>query len=316
MNKFFKLALSALTLSVIISTPMYANENCTLDEDTLDKISKIGFNKIFSQDPKLEIAEFFNKHTKYSTEHKLEKLDGLYSEGYINSDGFDKQTYLGMIKKTWDLYPVINYATTIKDITIDGSYAVVQVKETAIGETKDEFENIKEKGLIESNSYVFYFLQKQSKDWQITSSMVVSETTALKYGDAKNLNLSISSPSQVKEGEEYTALVSLDMPKQAFILASISNEPIVYPQKQPQEVFRNIKRDGVLERVFKANKKGYNEYAIASVGITKASVNDTKNININITGMAFLMSRVNVLKVKDSVSPDTKEATNTLNGKG
>lgn len=266
-----------------------------------EKISRIGFNKIFSQDPQKEIQDIFSKYAKYSTKQDFEKLENLFADNYINADGFNKKTYFDMIKKTWDLYPEVVYTASIKDIKINNEYAIVQLNEKAYGETKEAYEGINDKGLIQSDSLSFYYLQKFGNAWKITSSSVISETTSLRYGETKNLNLSITAPSQVKAGEEYTASLNLDVPQHSFILASISNEPIIYPQKTPEDVFRNIKRDGILERVLTANKDNYNELAVASVGITKAAILDTQNINIKVTGMAFLMTRVNVINIKNVV---------------
>lgn len=296
MNKYLKLNLTLLLLMYLSITPAYSQ--ATDDAEIIDKISKIGFTKICNQTPKEEIATFFANHTTYSTRHELEKLKTLYSDTYLNSDGFDKQVYFDMIAKTWSQYPDVAYSTIIKDIYIDGDYAIVQTKELAYGNAQESFENIKGPGLIQSDSYTFYYLQKIGNYWKVTSNDVLYENTSLRYGDAKNINFSLNAPSQVKSGEDYTAKLNISVPNNAFILASISNEPITYPQKQPNDVFRNIKKDGILERVFISNNNHFNEYAIASVGITRASIVDKKSIDVRVTGMAFIMKRVNVIEEK------------------
>ncbi|MDD3237740.1 MAG: hypothetical protein PHV37_06540 [Candidatus Gastranaerophilales bacterium] len=309
-NLLFIIAMAGLSL------PVNAEETSTLapiDDVTMERISRIGFVKMFNQDPKAEIDDFFQKHTKYSTNKKLQRLQEMYADSFVNADGFDKKTYFDMVEKTWELYPVMNYSYSIKDIILDGDYAIVQLKENAQGEAKDSFENINEKGIVESESYTFYYLQKISKDWKILSSTIISETTALKYGDAKNANVTISAPPQVKAGECYTASLNLVAPKDTMVLASISTEPIVFPQKQPQDVFRNVKKDGILERVFNANTDGYNEYAIASVGITKPTIKPGKDIKIDISGMAFVMSRINVLNVKAPIRKAKNETHFAIN---
>lgn len=293
MNKYLRLNLIFFLLMTLSIIPAYSqtNDDIAINE----KINKIGFNKIYTQTSKEEIANFFKNHTDYSNSHDFEKLKNLYSDNYLNSDGFDKQIYFEMILKTWKQYPAVCYSTVIKDIDIDGDYAVVQTKEYAYGNTQESFENIQGPGLIQSDSYIFYYLQKFGKTWKITSNTVIYENTSLRYGDAKNMNFSLNVPTQIRAGEDYTSTLELDVPAKSFILASITNEPITYPQKQPKEVFRTIKKDGILERVFTANTDHYNEYSIASIGITKAAIVDKKSINIKVTGMAFVMKRINVL---------------------
>lgn len=312
MNKtFVKFNIVLLLLSLLV-LPAFSFDNENENDLLSEKLNSIGFNKIFSVDPQQEIKSFFDKNTKYSNNHNVEKLKGLYAESYMSSDGFDKETYFNMIQKTWDTYPSVVYSSEIKDVCINGDYATVYVNESASGETKEAYENIQEKGKIDSKSYTIYYLQKFGKIWKVTSTDILQETTSLCYGDAKNLNINLSAPTQVKAGESYTATMNIDVPLGTFIIASLSNEPIIYPQGQPKDVFRNVKRGGVLERVFTANKDGNNEFSVASVGVTKAAIVDSQSISINITGMAFIMTRVNVLNVKNH---NTSGASNLANAK-
>lgn len=57
-----------------------------------------------------------------------------------------------------------------------------------------------------------------------------------------------------------------------------------------------------MERVVKANNNGINEYSLASVGITEISLNEEKTaINYQMSGIAFLMKRVNIYTNKNTV---------------
>lgn len=304
MKKLLLTSLLLLTVAATNIAPAIADE--TEDAIIQEKICNIGFNKIFTQDPKKDISNLFDKHTKYANKHDYEKMEDFYDNSYINSDGFDKDTYFNMIKRTWEIYPKICYNIEIKDITINGNYAVAKISEKAQGEAKDAITNIKETGLLTSDSFSYYYLQRFGNDWKITSQNTLEEVTSLKYGESKNANIILTAPNQVPAGEDYTVSLSTDVPERSFILASITNEPIVYPQKTPQDIFRNIKRDGVLERVFKANTNNHNEFATASIGITKAAILDPKNINIQITGMAFIMARVNVVDKKNVIVAESK----------
>ena len=179
----------------------------------------------------------------------------------------------------------------------NGIYADVEVIETAKGMTKEVGETTKKNGNISSESKVIYNLQKFGKTWKITSDNILSEQTFLLYGEANNIAMDLSTPSQVSQGEQYSVIFDVKIPNGCFALGSITSEDIIYPQKPPKEVFRNVKQDIALERVLTSNKNNHNEYAIASVGLTKPSITKDNEIHIDIVGMGFLMNRVNVLPV-------------------
>lgn len=291
MKQFLKISLVCTFMASASYLPAFCNQNENPDINT--KIQSIGYKKVCKKSPKSEIYHLLSNHTKYTNAHNLDKLQDLYSDNYLNSDNFDKPTYFEMIKKTWNLYPEVKYLTFINDYNINDEYAVVQVKEYAIGKTQGIFENMKGPGLVQSESSSLYYLQKIGNDWKITSNSIIYEKTTLKYGDARWLNMTLDAPTLIKAGQTYTSTLKIDTPSNVFVLASITNEPIIYPQAQAKEVFRTVKKDGVLERIFTANKDNFNEYSVASIGITKASISNPASININITGMAFIMTRVN-----------------------
>lgn len=295
MKKISTRALLALILfeCLVSSGSAYATD--AQDLSIVAKINDIKYSNTATLDPKKEIAKLFADQTCYSTKHNLDKLKTIYADSYTNSDGFDKNTYLEMVQKTWDQYPSTTYSTLVKGSYIDGDYAIVQAQETAYGLTQDFVDNVKGHGVIESDSCTLYYLQKIGPNWKITSSSPIYENTSLKYGSAKTMNISLSAPSQVKSGDNYTATLYTAIPPHSVILGSITNESISYPQKTPKDVFRAVKRDGSLERVLKANSENHNEYAVASLGITKASVEENNKVNIGISGMAFILTRVNVV---------------------
>lgn len=74
---------------------------------------------------------------------------------------------------------------------------------------------------------------------------------------------------------------------------SINNEEITFPAQKAEEVFRTVKSDGIQERILKANSNKNNENAVASIGIAKTNITN-KNVEVNIVGIAFLTSRVNL----------------------
>lgn len=254
--------------------------------------------KTTSQNPYDEIKNTFYLHAKFSNEYKFSRLKDLYASNYYNADGFNKESYFDLIKKTWDNYPGIKYKMEIADINIDGNYAAVYLKESACAQTTSTGGPIKDKGYLQSNSNTFYFLEKIANQWKITSDNIVSEKTYLTYGSARYSLFNLNAPSEVPTNTEYTATLSIKPPSDTIVLASIGREKITYPQVQAEEIFRRLPECGILERMFVSNDENLNEFAVASFGIAKLDFDKGSNIKINITGMGFAMSRVNVVSAK------------------
>ena len=65
----------------------------------------------------------------------------------------------------------------------------------------------------------------------------------------------------------------------------------------------------ILERVFKSNGQNINEYAVASFGITKAEIKNGTELKIYVTGLGFVMSRVNVIPKNEFIKVAENEKT-------
>ena len=187
--------------------------------------------------------------------------------------------------------------------------------ETATGETKRSIDKFEGTGTIESEMYYINYLRKENGEWKLLATDVRSENVSIKYGEAKNMEAEVSSPECVSAGSEYevsvktkTGLAKIPVeeedgielesvsPDGLFIVGSITNEQIKYPQEQNNDVLRALKSEE-LSRILKANKNGYNEYATISLGITRAHL-DPPSVVIKMTGMAVIMSRVNIMPIK------------------
>lgn len=257
--------------------------------------------------PYEEVRRTLYTHLRYSNNYDIEGLKTLYAPNYINADGLDKSVFFDLVKKTWESYPDIRYKIDIKDIQVNGTSAVVRVDEYALATTNSKSGIISEKGILESNSGSIYYLENLNGFWKITSDYIIFEKTYLRYGAAKNVAIELNSPSQVAADTEYTASLAIDAPKDTLIIASIGKENITYPQIAAEEIFRKLPNDGVLERIFRSNKQNINEYTVASFGMTKAEIKDSSEIKIYITGLGFVMSRVNVIPVNSFVKVGENE---------
>lgn len=260
----------------------------------------------------LEIRTFLHNLNKYSNEHNIEAIKEFYSKDYVSYDGFNYDGFFASVNETFKTYPDISYKSKIKSIKITGNFATAEVIDTSYSKRQTPTQSIinnkpvldqKLDGIMESKCHYVMYLKKNKGKWSVYSDNIISEETAIKYGKAKDINIDILSPHVVNEGDEYCITLNVEKkPKNAILLASLSREEIKYPPTIPQDIFKKVPKDGTLERMVKANKKGINEYSLASIGMTEISLNDTKTaINYEMSGIAFLMKRVNVYPLKNAV---------------
>ena len=243
----------------------------------------------------------------YNNKYDLDGLSSLYSKEFVNSDGFNKEVYFKLIKETWETYPDISYKTQINKIEVGENYATVYVNEFAVATSKETVEDLTVIGELYSTSKCVYYLEKQGSKWLISSEKVLDETSTLKYGDARYADIDLNVPKQIGAGTEYTASLNVVTPIDSVIIASISKENIVYPQTKSEDAFRKLTDNSVLERVFTSNKNNVNEYAVASVGITRAeSVSDTQ-ARIYMGGLAFIMTRINVIPENKFIQTESEK---------
>lgn len=297
--KKFLLVLSAC---LMICPPVFATPT-----DNIALLAKKGFfdkpqESCFSN-PFEDVKKVVELQFKYSNLNDFEKLKSLYSDKYISADGFSRDIYFDLVKKTWEAYPGIKYKANINNIQINDSTAVVDVTEAAYANTKSESGIVNQKGTLESLSDSVYYLEKINNEWLVTSDHIVYEKTLLRYGSAKDINVNLVAPNQVPAETPYTASLKIDTPKDSIIIASVGQEYITYPQATAEEVFRKMPMDGVLERVLKSNNKNISEYAVASYGITKAELKNGTDLRIHISGLGFAMTRVNVIPKNNYIKP-------------
>lgn len=296
-----KILLIFLTL-MITGLQSYATETQT---DTITLLTQKGFfnttKPICSSNPYDEIRKTFLTHIKYSNNYEFENLKNLYASTYINADGLNRDIYFDLVKKTWESYPDIKYRMEIKNIEINDNMAVVQIHEIANATTGTMSGTVNQKGCLESISDSVYYLERINNQWLVTSDYILFEKTSLKYGEANTLEINLSSPIQIPANTPYTTTLKIKTPKDSFVIASIGHENITYPQSIAEEVFRKLPEDGILERMTTSNNKNLNEYAVASFGITKAEIKNGREIKIYVTGLGFLMNRVNVIPKKEDV---------------
>lgn len=267
--------------------------------------AKIEQKKLYKSTIK-DILSVIEKQDSLANKHDLKGITELYSEDFLNSDGFNKNAYLKLIEETWKTYPDISYITEIRNIEFTDNYATVFVNETAIATSVEQIGEFETTGELYSTAKSVYHLEKCGNDWLINAERIIEETTTLKYGDARYINIELSAPKQTGTNRYYTATLKVDAPKNSTVVGSISRDKIIYPQTKSEDSFRRI-YDNVLERVFLANSDNVNEYAVGSVGITHAEGYDESRIRVYLSGMAFIMTRVNVIPENKFINIEDEE---------
>lgn len=267
------------------------------EDATKTDFSHIGFHKNLEIPTETQIKQVFEQYQKYSNDKALEKLLNLHDDSYISSDGYTKNNLKDIAVESWKEYPDIKYSIKVLNVNVDIDNATVITQEKLSGTTNIPVEFVKGNGYILSEATAVYYLKRYSNEWKITSDFILNEKTSMRYGLAKYIPMSIDAPSIVGANEDYTAILKASLPDKYLALVSITNEPITFPGKKAQEVFRALKDKGIQERILHSGNGDKNENAVASVGIARPTIKND-NISVNLLGIAFLTSRVNVVKHK------------------
>lgn len=242
-----------------------------------------------------EIKNSFELQNKYSNAHDYEKLKDFYAESYRNSDAFDRETTFKIIKENYELYPDLKMTSTMNRLDVNGDYATVDIYEYAQAKNLKR-EDVELTGTLEAFAHTIYYLEKINGKWLITAEQAIEENNSIIFGEAQYLDLKLSAPMIVGAGESYTSTLEVNnLPRKALLMGSIMQSPAVFPLKEDEEDSFRVMEDLALERIFISNKKNINEYNIASIGITRGQPIPNGGVKLYLSGLAFLMTRVNVI---------------------
>lgn len=236
-----------------------------------------------------EVKSLLNAQVRYANRNNFDKFINTYDKNYVNSDGFNLETYSNIVKDVWQSYDKIKYGIKIKNIAIKDDSAIVQIEETSNAIIPDKTMS----GVLKSEADSVYHLKKVDGKWKVVYDAVNSENTSMLYGEAKDLDIKLTAPKEIEAGVEYTASLEFTPPENSIAIASIASDKVEYPQKQAKEVFRKLPDDNILERLFISNTDNVNEYIVASIGITKADITDL-SVKFSLTGFGYQITRVNV----------------------
>lgn len=280
---FFVLVLCALPVSANDSSENYQDFHytCFVKKHLSEEASQLN----------LFLAKYFNAHQNKDTK----ALSELYADKYVSGDRLGKDEVMNLVEESWNLINDLQYSNEIQNIRFDSNFAAVEINENLIGETKTKSEITNDTGLVESSTRTVFYLQKFGKGWKIISDRTLYEETSIKHGNAKDLNIDITAPEQVFSSNDYGIALETEIPPDTFALGSITNEPLIFPRKKNEEVFRQVPSDlKLLERVVKANNESLNELAVASVSFCTVKKGSFTLPEIDVSGTAVLLKRVNV----------------------
>ncbi len=242
------------------------------------------------------IKKLFKEHNYYANKHDLKNLEPLYADNYINNDGFDKKAYFKSVESTWESCSDLTYTTKILSIDINGDNANVDVLETASGTVTERIADVPLAGEIHSTAKGIYHMSKINDNWYISGETGQDEESSLLYGDARFMNIELQAPNIVAAGENYTVSLKVDADKETFIIGSIDQDPVTYPTTTPENKMRALNsQNQTLERIISANTDNINEYAVASIAISKVQNLSDENFRIYMAGLACIMKRINVI---------------------
>lgn len=254
---------------------------------------------------KYSIVRFFQDHVYYANENDLNNFLKLYAPVYVSNDGFNMDSTRALFTELWKQYSGIHYKNKVNSVAFCGDTALVNVSEVATAAIASD----SKKGELKSCVDVIYYLQRKGKSWIITGENVISEEILIAWGDAKSVAMFLETPQLVGAGDEYSAKLYIAPPSGIFAIGSISSEIVSYPQKSQKDVFKKFAQDYSLERILMANTKNTNEYVVASIGFSRPTMSSATGLNMNLSGYACLIRRVNVVPKNNyiEVKSDTKQ---------
>ena len=81
---------------------------------------------LFNNDTR-EVKSLLNSQVRYANRNNFKKFINTYDKNYVNSDGFDLETYSDIVKDVWQSYDKIKYGIKIKNIEIKDDCAIVSL---------------------------------------------------------------------------------------------------------------------------------------------------------------------------------------------
>ncbi len=288
---------SAILLATIVSLTVI---EAALAAESLEAVGNLGSESSKHSAERREIEKLLNQIESEWNAHNLEAVMTHYADDYVNNDGLNKESVEKLTKDFWATYPNARSTSITREIRIEGPFVTVESKDRASGTTVKEMPGIGTKGELSSIAEGQLYMKKIGNHWRIIGDRIDYEKVRVAFGLARELQAEFSAPEQVQTGSEYSARLDLELPAGLTAVCSITNQPLEYPQHQPDDKWRPM--DGsTLERLMAPNTGNRNELLMATVGVTNAARN-------SLMGLAFLTRRINVIPKMYSSSPAKEQS--------
>ena len=246
-----------------------------------------------------EIEELLDDLENNWNLHDINKVTRHYADGFVNGDSLDLESVKKLTLELWEAYPDIKCMSKERIVRINGEYATVENTDAYQGTSKTVRSEVGAKGVLKAIASGNTFLKKFGPTWKITSDRTFVEKVSIAYGIGEELvdknKIALSAPEQIVSGQQYTAKLDLDLPKDIKAVAAISKELLVYPQAPSEDKFRLVD-ETKLERLLYANKISKNELLTTTIGLTGGPLKP------KLLGLVFLSKRVNIIPISPQVA--------------
>ena len=248
------------------------------------------------------LRKFVADYEKLQNKHNLTALKQVYSDDFVNADGYNKTQLFNLISQTLSNYPDIQNTYEIADIIPGDNFATIFLNQTVSATTKENSKITNDKGEYNAKLKMVMYLKKYNNKWKIYSEDVNYESSTLAFGSAKGVEAEVNAPQKVLANTDYCAGFSVDVPEGYNAIASVNVTQLVDNYKMTSESYRQIEKDKQsLERVIKANNDGNNEAVMVSIGFTKQENDMFKKPKIELSGLLILFQRVDIIPANSNL---------------
>ena len=172
-----------------------------------------------------EVKAVLNEYVKYENAQDLDGIKNLHSDDYITIDAMPKKVYLDIINKTWKKYSDVKHQMNIKNVQINGNYAIAEVEEILSGTTTEQIDDKSVTGDLKSVSNVVYYLEHTRGSWKFASDYVVDEQTVLAFEKAKDLDIKFYAPNRILANKDYVVTFNVKgVPRDSFAIIFYRNK--------------------------------------------------------------------------------------------
>lgn len=258
--------------------------------------------RILGADPRSPVVkdlfDTFTDLVQASNSHAIEGILKHYSPQFISGDNLSLDQVRNLILETWKSYPDICYDSKPVEIRVSGDWATIETFDCSVATAPPDKDILDIPGKLASQSRSLLFFRRMGKAWEITSDATLWEQAVIRYGIGDDVPLTLSAPEQVKAGESYSVTIQAQIPEGTFSIATIDNQPLIYPHEKPDDKFRTLSTESRdLQRVLTANTRNRNEIVTATLGLTSLEQKDPERPSLSLNGIATLVKRVNVVPI-------------------